>query len=111
MLIFIPLLPFIGFVINAFLGKRLPKSISGGLACAAIVGSFAVALAAVWSVVSSHHAMEQTAFTWITSGELSIPCAFRLDNLSSLMILNKRKLLAPHLEVTGIESELAVAKE
>jgi len=87
MLILIPLLPFIGFVVNAFLGKRLPKSISGGLACAAIVGSFAVALAAVWSVVSSHHAMEQTAFTWITSGELSIPFAFRLDNLSSLMIL------------------------
>jgi NADH-quinone oxidoreductase subunit L len=87
MLILIPLLPFIGFVVNALLGKRLPKSISGGLACAAIVGSFAVALAAVWSVVSSHHAMEQTAFTWITSGELSIPFAFRLDNLSSLMIL------------------------
>jgi len=31
--------------------------------------------------------------------------------LSSLMILNQRKSLAPHLEVTGVESELAVAKE
>jgi NADH-quinone oxidoreductase subunit L len=87
MLILIPLLPFIGFLVNAFFGKRLPKSISGGIACAAMVGSFGVSLAAVWSVVSSHHAIEQTAFSWIASGDLSIAFKFYLDNLSSLMIL------------------------
>jgi NADH-quinone oxidoreductase subunit L len=87
MLLLIPLLPFLGFVVNAFLGKRLPKSISGGVACGAIIASFGVSLAAVWSVVSSHHALDQTAFSWISSGELSVPFAFRLDNLSSLMIL------------------------
>jgi NADH-quinone oxidoreductase subunit L len=94
MLLLIPLLPFLGFVVNAFLGKRLSKSASGGVACAAIIGSFAVSVAAVWTVVSAHHALEQTAFSWISSGELSIPFAFRLDNLSSLMIL----------VVTGISS-------
>jgi NADH-quinone oxidoreductase subunit L len=87
MLLLIPLLPFIGFVINAFFGRRLPKAVSGGVACAAIIASFGLSAAAVWSVVSSHHAIEQTAFSWIASGDLSIPFAFRLDNLSSLMIL------------------------
>jgi NADH-quinone oxidoreductase subunit L len=87
MLLLIPLLPFLGFVINAGIGRRLPKPLSGGLACAAIVASFALSAAAVWSIVSSHQPIEQTAFSWIASGELSIPFAFRLDNLSALMIL------------------------
>jgi NADH-quinone oxidoreductase subunit L len=87
MLLLIPLLPFLGFVINAFFGRRLPKSISGGIACAAIIASFGVSVAAAWSVISGHHAIEQTAFHWMASGDLSIPFAFRLDNLSTLMIL------------------------
>ena len=87
MLLLIPLLPFIGFVINAFIGRRLSKAVSGGLACASIIASFGVSLAAVWSVYTAHHPIEQAAFQWITSGELSIPFAFYLDNLSSVMIL------------------------
>ena len=87
MLLLIPLLPFVGFLINAFFGRRLPKSVSGGIACAAMIASFGVSVAAVWSVVSSHHAISQTAFNWMASGELSVPLEFRLDHLSSLMIL------------------------
>src|SRR5687768_4068668 len=87
MLLLIPLLPFVGFLINAFLGRRLPKSLSGGIACAAILGAFGVAAASSWSVISHHQAIEQTVFSWITSGELDIPLKFRLDNLSVLMVL------------------------
>ena len=87
MLLLIPLLPFLGFVVNASVGRRLSKSTSGGVACAAMIASFGVSLAAVWGVVSSHHPIEQTAFTWITSGDLSVRFAFYLDNLASLMIL------------------------
>ncbi|MBA2304015.1 MAG: NADH-quinone oxidoreductase subunit L [Acidobacteria bacterium] len=87
MLLLIPFLPFLGFVVNAFFGRKLPKSISGGIACAAIIASFGLSAAAVWTVVSSHHAIEQTAFNWISSGDLDVPFTFRLDNLSSLMIL------------------------
>ena len=87
MLLLIPLLPFLGFVVNAFFGRRLPKRLSGGIACASILGSFAVAAASSWSVISHHQAIEQTVFAWITSGDLDIPLAFRLDNLSVLMVL------------------------
>ena len=53
MLALIPLLPFAGFLVNAFLGKRLPKSISGGVACLVMLAAFGVSLASVFSMLSS----------------------------------------------------------
>jgi NADH-quinone oxidoreductase subunit L len=89
MLLLIPLLPLIGFLLNAFVGKRLPKSVSGGLACLAMLGSFAVSAVSVWSLVqdTTHPWHEETYFRWIASGDLQIPLQFRLDHLSALMIL------------------------
>ena len=53
MLLLIPLLPFFGFLVNAFLGRRLPKSVSGGVACLAIIGSFVVSVLSVINIVST----------------------------------------------------------
>ena len=88
MLLLIPLLPLLGFVVNAFIGRRLPKSMSGGIACLAMLGSFAVSGMAVWSLTSfGGYWTEATYFTWIPSGDLQIPFRFRLDPLSSVMVL------------------------
>jgi NADH-quinone oxidoreductase subunit L len=88
MLLLIPLLPFIGFVINAFLGRRLPKAVSGGLACLVMLVAFGVSVMAVMAATSApDHAIQQTVFRWISSGDLQIPLAFRVDPLASLMIL------------------------
>jgi len=93
MLALIPLFPFVGFVINAFLGRRLPKSISGGLACLAMIGSFVVSFLVIHGVGAGgdlvHHAdpVRQTLFTWLPSGDLQIPFEFYLDRLSAVMIL------------------------
>ena len=87
MLLLIPLLPFLGFVVNAFIGRKLPKSVSGGIACLAMLLSFAVSATAAWPILSGGHAIDNVVFTWIPSGELQIPFAFRLDQLSTLMIL------------------------
>jgi len=38
MLLLIPLLPFAGFLLNACFGRRLSKTVSGGIACATIAG-------------------------------------------------------------------------
>ena len=53
MMLLIPLLPFVGFLINAFVGRRLPKTVSGGLACLAMVASFAVSVFLVWQLAST----------------------------------------------------------
>ena len=88
MLALIPLLPLAGFLVNAFLGKRLPKSISGGVACLAMLAAFAVSVSAVLTMRGTpDRAIEQTVFTWITSGDLNIGASFRVDPLSSVMIL------------------------
>ena len=92
MLPLIPLFPFIGFLINATLGKRLPKNVSGLVATGAMGLSFGVSAAAVWRLLNMEpvggvRAFEDTVFSWISSGGLEIPLAFRLDPLSALMIL------------------------
>jgi NADH-quinone oxidoreductase subunit L len=88
MLSLIPFLPFVGFLFNATLGRRMSKFVSGGVACLAIIGSFIVAAMSVTGLNSSHGAfVEQTAFNWMTSGELQVPFMFRLDPLGSLMVL------------------------
>ncbi len=88
MLSLIPLLPFLGFLVLAFIGRRLPKSVSGGVACVAIIGSFLVSAVSVWGMVSSQTPfVEQTLYTWISSGSLQVPLTFRLDHLAAVMIL------------------------
>jgi NADH-quinone oxidoreductase subunit L len=84
----IPLLPFAGFLVNAFVGRRLPKSMSGGVACAAMLAAFGVSLWAVYAMLGSpDRAAEQTLYTWIASGDLTIGASFRVDPLASVMIL------------------------
>ena len=90
MLALIPLLPFAGFLVNAFLGKRLPKSISGGLATAVMAVSFAIAVMQVLALAGmppESRQINQTLFTWITAGDFSLDLALRLDALSAVMIL------------------------
>jgi NADH-quinone oxidoreductase subunit L len=88
MLLLIPLLPFLGFAVNAFVGRRLPKSVSGGIACLAMLASFAVSVLAIWSFTAlDGHWLEATYYTWIPSGDLQVPFRLRLDPLSSLMFL------------------------
>ncbi len=88
MLVLIPLLPLLGFLVNAFLGKRLTKAVSGGVACLAMLASFAVSVMAVLAARGAgEHFVQQTLYRWIGSNDLQIPLAFRVDPLSSLMIL------------------------
>jgi NADH-quinone oxidoreductase subunit L len=86
MLSLIPLLPFAGYVVNATIGRRLPKPVTGGIACLAVIASFAVSVVSVLSLGAAGH-LEQTVFNWMASGRLQIPFELRLDHLSALMVL------------------------
>ncbi|MSO52485.1 MAG: NADH-quinone oxidoreductase subunit L, partial [Acidobacteria bacterium] len=86
----IPLLPFAGFLVNATMGRRLPKAVTGGLASAVMVLSFLLAVMQVWSLAAmppESRQINQTLFTWITAGDFSLDLALRLDALSAVMIL------------------------
>ena len=86
----IPLFPFVGFLVNVFLGRRLSKRVSGGIACLAMLASFLVGAIATWTLVqrpSDARVVDDTVFLWIASGDFQIPLTFRLDPLAALMVL------------------------
>ena len=90
MLALIPLFPLVGFVINATLGRRLSKGVSGGLASGWMLGSFVVSIVVVWQLAglpAEERVIDQTLYTWLASGDFILPLAFRLDPLSAVMIL------------------------
>jgi NADH-quinone oxidoreductase subunit L len=90
MLLLIPLLPLVGFLLNASFQRRLGKGAAGAIACGAMLMSFAISVAAVARLAGlepENRALVQHAFTWITSGDFSVPVALRLDPLSAVMIL------------------------
>src|SRR4249920_563505 len=90
MLLLIPLLPFIGFLVNASFGRRLSKAAAGAVACAAMLGSFLVSAVVVWRLAALEpeaRAIVQRVFTWISSGDFTVAFALRVDPLSAVMIL------------------------
>ena len=90
MLALIPLLPFAGFLVNATLGRRLPKAVSGSLATAVMASAFVISVMQVLELAglpSESRQIVQTLFTWISSGDFTLDLALRLDALSAVMIL------------------------
>ena len=90
MLALIPLFPLIGFLVNASLGRRVPKTVSGGVASLVMLASFAVAAMSVWQLAGlpvEERVIDQTLYTWIASGDFVLDLTLRLDPLSAVMIL------------------------
>jgi NADH-quinone oxidoreductase subunit L len=90
MLLLIPLLPLLGFLLNASFGRRLSKSVSGAIACGAILASFGVSAVSVWRLFGLPEgaaAITQQVFTWIRSGTFTANFTLHLDSLSAVMIL------------------------
>jgi len=91
MLSLIPLLPFTGFLINATLGRRLTKGVSGAVACLAMLGAFALSVVSAMRLLALEpgpgRVIDERLYTWIAAGSFHADLAFRLDPLSMLMIL------------------------
>src|SRR5258707_4125954 len=98
MLLLIPLLPFLGFLVNASFGRRVSKAAAGAVACGAMAGSLVVSLTASWQLVARPHdarAIAQPVFTWIASGDFTAPFTLRLDPLSAVMVPVRHRLRHP----------------
>ena len=90
MLLWIPLLPFVGFLVNTFGARKLPAKVIGAVASAAMLAAFgvsAVAVARLASLPPESREIAQTVFTWIGSADFQVPFGLSLDPLSALMIL------------------------
>jgi NADH-quinone oxidoreductase subunit L len=86
----IPLVPLAGWVVNGLVGARLPRALSGGLACAAVAASFLAAVQA-WGALPA--AGEGTAavrlplYRWLGAGDLWVEAGLLVDRLSLVMAL------------------------
>ncbi len=80
------LAPLAGFAINALFGRLLPRRISGLIGAGSIGLAFVFALAILVQVIGGSR-IDQTYFTWWSSGLFNVPFNLYVDPLSTLMIL------------------------
>ncbi len=82
--VLIPGLPFLGFLLNGLLNKRLPATLAGLIGSAAVLGSFIISLVLFFNF-KYQYTVE--LFDWITVGSLQIPFSYQIDQLSLVMLL------------------------
>lgn len=84
----VPLIPFLGFVINGLGRNTLSKNLIGIIGSGVILISFVISIGIFLDlgqdVTKSH---EIFLFDWISAGSLKIPVSFLVDPLSSIMLL------------------------
>ncbi len=83
----IPLLPFIGFLVNGLGRNFLSKSAIGLIGSGVILGSFILSILVFFQVKGMTVPFIAHYFDFIKAGTLTIPFAFQLDQLSSLFLL------------------------
>jgi NADH-quinone oxidoreductase subunit L len=90
------LFPLAGVVINAFLGRWLPRRVVASIASLAVFGSFVVAVLVLVDMLglpvesaAGANGRERTIpiFSWIVSGDFKVEAAILLDQLSIWMTL------------------------
>ncbi len=85
----IPLIPFIGFLVNGFFGKRTSHS-AGVIASSAVGISFVLSVVAFMELLSlspEARIINPQYYTWVAAGDLVVKVGMLLDPLSAVMIL------------------------
>ncbi|MGI4820914.1 MAG: NADH-quinone oxidoreductase subunit L [Janthinobacterium lividum] len=80
----IPGLPFLGFLLNGLLNKKLSGTVAGLIGSATVLGSFLLSLTLY---LNFKYQYTVQLFEWISVGSLQIPFSYQIDQLSLLMLL------------------------
>ncbi|MDE3248198.1 MAG: NADH-quinone oxidoreductase subunit L, partial [Bacteroidota bacterium] len=82
----VPLFPLLGFLLNGLLRKQLPKQVTGIIGTGSVLASFIVSVLLFLDVKAGQTGVA-TLFDFISFGNVHIPFAFQVDQLSSLFLL------------------------
>lgn len=82
----VPLLPFLGFLVNGLGRRSVSKPIASFIACGTMLASFVISVLIFLQVREGQTAVVHL-FDFIQAGTLNIPFAFQVDQLSSLFLL------------------------
>ena len=85
-LLFIVLLPFLGVLINGLLRNQLSKGLIGRIGSGVVIGSFILSILAFMEVRAGGSGVYKY-FDFVNIGNLKIPFAFQIDQLSALFLL------------------------
>ncbi|MDQ7782247.1 MAG: NADH-quinone oxidoreductase subunit L [Desulfomonilaceae bacterium] len=86
----IPVFPLIGFLINGLFTRKLPEKAIGWIGSLSVGASFVVAVLIFLEVLGMEpgsRSVQKIVYTWILSGDLSVPIGFLIDPLSLVMML------------------------
>jgi NADH-quinone oxidoreductase subunit L len=81
------LIPFAGFLINIFFGKKLGHSAPGWIGTAAIASAFAITLGFFLQILGDGKAIIINVAPWLTLTNFSVDFSFQLDQLSLLWLM------------------------
>ena len=98
----IPLLPFIGFLVNGILGRKWSKTLINAVAVGSVALSFLWVLRVVMALHGAEEAHVEHYFTWIQSGNFTIGADFAVDRLTQIWLLIVTGVgLLIHIYATG----------
>jgi NADH-quinone oxidoreductase subunit L len=86
----IPLLPFLGATILILFGRRFKRQTVVTIASGAIAGAGFLAFSAFFQTlpaVAEEGGLRDVVWTWLSTGDLTVDLAFRMDALSGLLCL------------------------
>ncbi len=84
----VPLIPFLGFIINGLGRNVLSKGIIAFIGSTAVFASFLLSVGIFLALgADTQKSHEIFLFDWISAGQLNIPLSFLVDPLSSIMLL------------------------
>jgi NADH-quinone oxidoreductase subunit L len=82
------LAPLVGFLLNAFVGKLLPKTVSGVIGSGAILVSFLLSSLFFFGFLNgSQQKMDADVFDWIAFADFKISFGLLLDQLSVMWLM------------------------
>ena len=87
---YVPLIPFIGFLLNGLFGRKAGKGFVSAVAVGAAGIAALVATFAVKGYLDTFHHGERyvhTVYNWISAGGIGADIAFQLDPLSIVMLM------------------------
>ncbi|AMR27059.1 NADH-quinone oxidoreductase subunit L [Hymenobacter psoromatis] len=82
--VLIPGLPFLGFLLNGLLNRKLSGTLAGTIGTLTVLGSFGLSL---FLFLNFQYQYTVNLFDWISVGSLQIPFSYQIDQLSLLMLL------------------------
>ncbi len=86
----IPSFPLLGFLINGLIGKRFSEKAIGWIGAVSVGASFVVALLIFLELLGTPPAsrsFQKIMYTWMLSGNLTVPIGFLVDPLSMVMMM------------------------